>query len=236
MTKANTILCISITLFLFNVSTTLASNNRIRVDVRANDDNKNAMTESDVTTPVRLRGDKTQHHGKHHYRTKSHERPIAHEEAEFEHPQYKISSFGNDMIVELSPDLDLLSPAYTTTYSWPNATDSNPRKGSRVQGCFYKGTVVGQPSSQVTVSICEGLTGAIRTEDFEYFITPLRPSTEEKEESEGKVPHSIHRRSIGSKKRRSTRGTPCGVNDRRHHRRYSTTFMSDVDRMVNKVI
>ncbi|XP_039254069.2 A disintegrin and metalloproteinase with thrombospondin motifs 4-like [Styela clava] len=222
------LLCVSL---FFNLALVSSHAQYDKVEVRAHPEN--IMTVSDVTTPVRLRGDKETHSGKIHFRTKNDDTSKEHQDEEFKNPHYKIKAFGSEMIIELLQDEDLISPAYTTTYSFHNSTSGQaPRKGSRVHGCFYKGKVLDQPSSQVTVSICDGLTGAIRTEDFDYLI---EPNDQQKSKTGEVIEHSIHRRSIRNRRTRSADAKACGVNDQRNHQKYTRTFMSSVDQFVRHI-
>lgn len=185
------------------------------------------MTETEVTTPFRLQKDNSNHNGKLHYRTKSDEVTRELLDQEFKDPKYKIVAFGRETIIELTQDNDLIAPAFTTSASFENAT-SVPQSSPSILGCYYKGKVVGQPASEVSLSICGGLLGSIYSEDEELFIEPTNRGNGEQ------VEHVIHRRSL-RRKTRSSHSKACGVNDLHHQRRYTMTFMNGVDQFSKLV-
>lgn len=212
-------------IFLFNVALVSSHSTYNKIDLRSNP--KNAMAETEVTTPLRLQNDNSNHNGKLHYRTKSDVVSRELLDQEFGDPKYKIIAFGKETIIELTQHDDLIAPAFTTTATFQNAT-SVPQSRSSIFGCYYKGKVAGQPSSQVSLSICGGLLGTIYSEDEELFIEPTKRGDGEQ------VEHVIHRRSL-RRKTRSSHAKACGVNDHRHQRRYTMTFMNGVDQFSRLV-
>uniref|UniRef100_H2ZNU0 Peptidase M12B domain-containing protein n=1 Tax=Ciona savignyi TaxID=51511 RepID=H2ZNU0_CIOSA len=136
----------------------------------------------------------------------------------------KIPAFGRDLLVRLTKDEALVAPSFTTSYSYKNQTikELDTSHQPLLRHCFYKGKVVGEPSSQVALSICDSLTGSIYTDEYHYMIKPVTKSGQE--EASVKF-HSVQRRSVGGG-RSSQHQTPhCGVRDARHTSTYQKTFL-----------
>ena len=221
--------CFFLLFLFFHIQSTVSSQN-LRIDVKPHPDDirlkrRADMMDSEIVTPVRMRED-LQSVASSHFRLR---RSISHDSfetsnEEFETPVYKINAFGKEMILRLYPDDHLIAPSFTTSFSWKNLSLSN----TALKKCFYKGRVSDQPSSQVTVSICDGLTGSIYTDDHIYFIEPTQKNEKDFQTgNENPIPHSIQRRSISSgheKRSVNAHGSSCGVNDARHRRRYLQTY------------
>lgn len=127
----------------------------------------------------------------------------------FERPVYNITAFGREMIVVLEPDVDLVSPELTISYEKSSDQEScNITNPNRIptKDCFYKGYVIGDPESAVSMSICGSLIGSIATSTYHYFIEPLHRGWD----SEGLTPveHIIRRRD--PKDARKEPGRMCG--------------------------
>ncbi|XP_026471997.1 A disintegrin and metalloproteinase with thrombospondin motifs 9-like [Ctenocephalides felis] len=88
------------------------------------------------------------------------------------HPQYEIRAFGNNLRLVLEHNDDFVAPHWQMTHNWDNATWIPHRGNSRPEKCFYKGRVRGDDRSTVAVSLCDGMTGTIRTSKGSYFIEP----------------------------------------------------------------
>jgi len=142
---------------------------------------------NEVVSPTRVRKST----GSNHYRNR---RSIQEMNEEFDHPVYNITAFGREMIIVLEKDDDLISPQLTISYtsSSPNGSCNitNPNR-LPVKNCFYKGYVVGEEDSAVSMSICDSLIGSISTKQYHYFIEPL---TKGQPEGDHPVEHLIKRR------------------------------------------
>ena len=218
-------LCASCFLFLCT-SAKLRSARPLKVDVKAHPDDRMNRSPVDVaiTVPVRMEDDLGKMASSHHYRLRRSALSSTVDTEEFANPVYKISAFGENIFVRLVPDQVLVAPAFTTTYAWSNDTIRRKQFSHQpiLRRCFYKGNVIGQPGSQVAFSICDGLTGSIYTNDYQYTVTPLSQS---KTSSSG-IKHRIERRSVGAETGAHEHGASCGVRDARHRRRYMRTFFN----------
>lgn len=87
------------------------------------------------------------------------------------HPQYKFTAFGHLFHLVLVQDSKFVSPDIKITRVKHNETWREP-PNVKVNGCFYSGNVSGEPDSVVSVSLCDGITGYIRTTTGNYFIEP----------------------------------------------------------------
>ncbi|XP_055637495.1 A disintegrin and metalloproteinase with thrombospondin motifs 20 isoform X2 [Toxorhynchites rutilus septentrionalis] len=98
------------------------------------------------------------------------------------HPEYKIDAFGITMHVILWHDRSFMPEDVKVTHVWPNETLRKPDDHwdhAGLQGCFYKGRVVGDEKSTVAVSLCEGMRGHIRTSRGSFFIEPVEKYSNE---------------------------------------------------------
>ncbi|XP_039287306.1 LOW QUALITY PROTEIN: A disintegrin and metalloproteinase with thrombospondin motifs 9 [Nilaparvata lugens] len=75
------------------------------------------------------------------------------------------------------------------THVWQNSTRIE-QPGLRPDGCFYHGTVRGDPHSVVSVNLCHGMTGHIRTSSGSFFIEPAEKWLENHTDS---VIHRLYR-------------------------------------------
>ena len=219
-------------LLLSLFSESFGSSQNLRIDVKPHPDDlrmKREATESDVAIPVRMREDLGQISPLNHFRSRrsiSDNSHISSDDDEFQNPVYKINAFGEDLILRLHLDEHLIAPSYTTSFSWKNKTETDLPKQGLLRKCFYKGIVAGKPTSQVAVSICDSMTGSVYTDDHIYFISPLEKDSKHSQTEKTASLHTIQRRSISGKKKRSTSAavSSCGVIDARHRRRYEQTF------------
>ncbi|XP_038817305.1 A disintegrin and metalloproteinase with thrombospondin motifs 8-like [Salvelinus namaycush] len=134
-----------------------------------------------------------------------------------EQPRFRLSAFGRDFTLNLSPDNSFLSP--TLTIQRIKAKDIHTlRRASGAQGrdsetetdfhnlinkteeierdlrsCFYSGTVDSNQDSVVAVSICYGILGSFVTDGDEYFIEPKVLGSGRRERSTEQL-HFIKRR------------------------------------------
>ncbi|XP_053692822.1 A disintegrin and metalloproteinase with thrombospondin motifs 20 isoform X2 [Sabethes cyaneus] len=98
------------------------------------------------------------------------------------HPEYRIEAFGLNMHIKLSQDSSFMPEDIKVTHVWQNETLRKPEDHldhAGLQGCFYRGRVEGDKKSTVTVSLCEGMKGHIRTSNGSFFIEPVEKYSNE---------------------------------------------------------
>ncbi|XP_015608491.1 A disintegrin and metalloproteinase with thrombospondin motifs 20 isoform X2 [Cephus cinctus] len=86
------------------------------------------------------------------------------------HPQYEFFAFGRKFRLLLALDISFVSPDIKVTHVSENSA-RREQPGHQL-GCFYSGSVDGDPDSSVTVSLCHGMTGHIKTFNGSYIIKP----------------------------------------------------------------
>lgn len=114
-----------------------------------------------------------------------------------EQPRFRLSAFGRDFTLNLSPDNSFLSPTLTIQrikakdiHTLRSASGAHGRQTSETEpdfhnlinkteeterdlrSCFYSGTVDSNQDSVVAVSLCYGILGSFVTDGDEYFIEP----------------------------------------------------------------
>lgn len=87
------------------------------------------------------------------------------------HIQYEFTAFGKLFRLRLAQDSSFVSPDIKVTHVFENST-RRERPGHQL-GCFYSGSVDGDPTSVVSVSLCHGMTGHMKTFNGSYFIKPV---------------------------------------------------------------
>ncbi|XP_076378705.1 A disintegrin and metalloproteinase with thrombospondin motifs 9 isoform X1 [Megalopta genalis] len=108
------------------------------------------------------------------------------------HPQYEFTAFGRRFRLRLAHDSSFISPNIKITHMSAN-TSRREHPGHEL-GCFYSGVVDGDPSSCVTVSLCHGMTGHVRTSTGSYMINPAEPwRGNDKDSREFSLQHAIQR-------------------------------------------
>ncbi|XP_043589159.1 A disintegrin and metalloproteinase with thrombospondin motifs 9 isoform X1 [Bombus pyrosoma] len=108
------------------------------------------------------------------------------------HPQYEFTAFGRRFRLRLAHDTSFVSPNIMITHMTENA--SRREYPGPELGCFYSGTVDGDPYSAVTVSLCHGMTGHVRTSTGSYIIKPAKPWRQsDKDSLEFSLEHAIQR-------------------------------------------
>lgn len=108
------------------------------------------------------------------------------------HPQYEFTAFGKRFRLRLAHDASFVSPDIKVTHMSENTT-RREHAGHHL-GCFYSGSVDGDPSSAVSVSLCHGMTGHMRTSMGSYFIKPTEHWREDDKDSLGSsLQHAIYR-------------------------------------------
>ncbi|XP_053973328.1 A disintegrin and metalloproteinase with thrombospondin motifs 9-like isoform X2 [Hylaeus volcanicus] len=108
------------------------------------------------------------------------------------HPQYEFTAFGRRFRLRLAHDSSFFSPNIKITHISENTT-RREHPGHEL-GCFYSGTVDDDPYSAVTVSLCHGMTGHVRTSTGSYIIKPTEPWSENDNDSlQFSLQHAIQR-------------------------------------------
>ncbi|XP_011497655.1 PREDICTED: A disintegrin and metalloproteinase with thrombospondin motifs 9-like [Ceratosolen solmsi marchali] len=108
------------------------------------------------------------------------------------HPQYEFTAFGRRFHVNLREDNSFASPSVTVTHISNNTT--RREYPDHHLGCFYSGYVEGDPKSAVTVSLCHGMTGHMKTSTGNYLIKPTEHWTDnEKLAMASPLQHVIYR-------------------------------------------
>ncbi|XP_034187688.1 A disintegrin and metalloproteinase with thrombospondin motifs 9 isoform X1 [Osmia lignaria lignaria] len=108
------------------------------------------------------------------------------------HPQYEFTAFGRRFRLRLAHDTSFVSPNIRITHMTENGTRKE-HPGHEL-GCFYSGTVDDDPSSVVSVSLCHGMTGHVRTSTGSYIIKPVESWQEnDKDPREFSLQHAIQR-------------------------------------------
>ncbi|KAJ9580773.1 hypothetical protein L9F63_024049, partial [Diploptera punctata] len=94
-----------------------------------------------------------------------HQPPMRHHSGHFRHkmaklwdphPQYEFVAFGRRFHLMLAHDSGFVHPELQVTHVWHNMT-IREHPGFRTNGCFYTGSVRGDPHSTVAVSLCHGM-------------------------------------------------------------------------------
>ncbi|XP_072761907.1 A disintegrin and metalloproteinase with thrombospondin motifs 15 isoform X4 [Anoplolepis gracilipes] len=108
------------------------------------------------------------------------------------HPQYEFTAFGRRFRLRLAHDASFISPDIKVTHMSENTT-RREHAGHQL-GCYYSGSVDGDPSSAVSVSLCHGMTGHVKTSMGSYFIKPTEHWREDDKDSLGSsLQHAIYR-------------------------------------------
>ncbi|XP_076288590.1 A disintegrin and metalloproteinase with thrombospondin motifs 9 isoform X2 [Lasioglossum baleicum] len=108
------------------------------------------------------------------------------------HPQYEFTAFGKRFRLRLAHDSSFISPNFKITHMSAN-TSRREHPGHEL-GCFYSGTVDGDPASCVSVSLCHGMTGHMVTSTESYMIKPAEPwRGNDKNSLEFSLRHAIQR-------------------------------------------
>jgi len=118
------------------------------------------------------------------------------EDEEFKFANYTLRAFGKTFNLHLTPYLDFISPHYTLEVIGKQDNESK-KEDSSPKHCFYSGYVNGSLNNTATVSICNGLFGAFRSEDSEYLI---QPAHDESSHEHSPKKHRVYRRSAGRRR------------------------------------
>ncbi|XP_062553913.1 A disintegrin and metalloproteinase with thrombospondin motifs 1 isoform X2 [Armigeres subalbatus] len=99
------------------------------------------------------------------------------------HPEYEINAFGVKMHITLRQDSSFIPKDLKVTHIISsNETLQRPKdhlENEALQRCYYKGQVVGDEKSAVTVSLCEGMSGHIHTSWGSFLIRPVQKYSNE---------------------------------------------------------
>ncbi|XP_055377967.1 A disintegrin and metalloproteinase with thrombospondin motifs 9-like isoform X3 [Condylostylus longicornis] len=95
------------------------------------------------------------------------------------HPEYIIDAFGQKIHLMLYQDTSFVPPDFKVTHVYENQTNRIPEKEEDRYHleCYYKGRVKDDEKSVVAVSLCNGMTGHIRTSFGSFFIEPIEEYT-----------------------------------------------------------
>ncbi|MEJ1275647.1 hypothetical protein NN561_006544 [Cricetulus griseus] len=108
---------------------------------------------------------------------------------------FKLSAYGKHFHLNLTLNTNFVSKHFTVEY-W--GKDGPQWKHDFLDNCHYTGYLQDQRSTtKVALSNCVGLHGIIATEDEEYFIEPLKNTTEDSKHFsyENGHPHVIYKKS-----------------------------------------
>ncbi|XP_006762550.1 PREDICTED: A disintegrin and metalloproteinase with thrombospondin motifs 6 [Myotis davidii] len=125
---------------------------------------------------------------------------------------FKLSAYGKHFHLNLTLNTDFVSKHFTVEY-W--GKDGPQWKHDFLDNCHYTGYLEDQHSTtKVALSNCIGLHGVIATEDEEYFIEPLKNTTEDSKQFsyENGHPHVIYKKST-LQQRHMYDHSHCGVSD-----------------------
>ncbi|XP_038067052.1 A disintegrin and metalloproteinase with thrombospondin motifs 18-like [Patiria miniata] len=111
---------------------------------------------------------------------------------------YKFSGYGQDFHLELSANEALLAPGFTV--QWRKNGSVKPQEYiPEIDNCHYAGTLRSHPDSTVAVSLCDGLTGLVRTTTDDFLIEPLSDQLAAQHNlslKTGQKPHMLYKRSV----------------------------------------
>lgn len=125
---------------------------------------------------------------------------------------FKLSAYGKHFHLNLTLNTNFVSKHFTVEY-W--GKDGPQWKHDFLDNCHYTGYLQDQHSTtKVALSNCVGLHGIIATEDEEYFIEPLKNTTEDSKHFsyENGHPHVIYKKST-LQQRHIYDHSHCGVSD-----------------------
>ncbi|XP_034940467.1 A disintegrin and metalloproteinase with thrombospondin motifs 9 isoform X2 [Chelonus insularis] len=109
------------------------------------------------------------------------------------HPQYEFTAFGKRFRLRLSHDNSFISQNIKVTHVSQNKTKWE-HPGHQL-GCYYSGVVDGDPKSVVSVSLCQGMTGHMKTSTGTYIIKPTAnwSGDEDTSATVSSLQHAIYR-------------------------------------------
>ncbi|KAM4828331.1 A disintegrin and metalloproteinase with thrombospondin motifs 8 [Thomomys bottae] len=81
-----------------------------------------------------------------------------------------LSAFGRGFELRLAPDASFLAPEFKIEHVGGSSGEARGEQGLR--GCFFSGTVNGEPESLAAVSLCRGLSGSFLVAGEEFAVHP----------------------------------------------------------------
>ncbi|PSN50868.1 A disintegrin and metalloproteinase with thrombospondin motifs 12 [Blattella germanica] len=134
---------------------------------------------------------------------------------------YKLSFHGRDHLLEMSPHHEFLSPGMMVEERNDGvATKVNNIKIRPIRNslCHHRGRIKNHLGSRLALSVCDGLTGSIKTNHDHYFIEPVKDHVPD---TNGRHLHMIYRRSaVSSKNACGTQAWKKGWRERIQHQLY----------------
>lgn len=106
-----------------------------------------------------------------------------------------LSAFGRGFVLRLAPDASFLAPEFKIERLGGSGRAAGSERALR--GCFFSGTVNGEPESLAAVSLCRGLSGSFLLDGEGFTIRPQGAGRSLRQ------PHRLQRWGPGAR-----RGTP----------------------------
>ncbi|XP_055515067.1 A disintegrin and metalloproteinase with thrombospondin motifs 16-like [Leucoraja erinacea] len=142
---------------------------------------------------------------------------------------FKLNGFGQEFHVELRTSEGLIPPGFMVQTFGKRGLKSVEHYQPE-ELCFYQGALMSHNNSSVALSTCKGLSGLIRTEEADYFLTPLPQHLALKHNytaPDGHQPHVLYKRSAEPKvpflyNEISMQQRPQAIeqNDHKHHQQH----------------
>ncbi|XP_019769669.2 A disintegrin and metalloproteinase with thrombospondin motifs 9 isoform X2 [Dendroctonus ponderosae] len=109
---------------------------------------------------------------------KHHSGHFRHKSAEIwdPHPKYQIEAFGKTLMLELEHDDKFVAPGLHIVTHGQDIAHRRPHD-PKVSGCFYTGKLQNDSNSAISVNLCHGMTGYIRSSTANYYIEPAENFT-----------------------------------------------------------
>ncbi|KAM5168930.1 A disintegrin and metalloproteinase with thrombospondin motifs 16 [Callospermophilus lateralis] len=142
---------------------------------------------------VDSRGDYVSHDIVHHQRRR---RALARPGGDSLHLRLKGSR--HDFQVDLKASSNLVAPGFVVQTLGKRGTKA-VQMFPPEDFCFYQGSLRSHRNSSVALSTCQGLAGMIRTEEADYFLTPLPPHLAGRlkgSEQGGPASHVLYKRAV----------------------------------------
>ncbi|XP_071959244.1 A disintegrin and metalloproteinase with thrombospondin motifs 18-like isoform X2 [Antedon mediterranea] len=111
---------------------------------------------------------------------------------------FKVAGFGEEFHLELSINENLVAPGFAVQKR-KNGKNVMEEYIPEIDNCHYNGNSQHHKDSKIAVSLCNGLTGLIRTNDTDYLIEPLPKHMADARNyttKEGHSAHIIYKRSV----------------------------------------
>ncbi|XP_038603275.1 ADAM DEC1-like [Tachyglossus aculeatus] len=92
--------------------------------------------------------------------------------------QYRIKLHGEDIVLHLQKNKNLLSPDYTETL-YSSTGERITTSPQLKEHCYYQGHIINEKDSAASISTCDGLRGYFKHYDQSYLIEPLKLTDQE---------------------------------------------------------